>query len=48
MTAATVEAPEMEEALVEVVQVVISSALDKVSQLCYNDKNQFREGVIRV
>ena len=30
------------------VQAEISDALDKISQLCYNDENQFREGVIRV
>lgn len=29
-------------------QAELSDALDKISQLCYNDENQFREGVIRV
>ena len=29
-------------------QAELSNALDKISQLCYNDENQFREGVIRV
>ena len=31
-----------------VVQAGISDAIDKISQLCYNYENQFREGVIRV
>ena len=29
-----------------VVQAGISDAIDKISQLCYNYENQFREGVI--
>ena len=29
-------------------QAELFNALDKISQLCYNDENQFREGVIRV
>lgn len=31
-----------------IAQAELSNALDKISQLCYNDENQFREGVIRV
>jgi len=48
MTATTAEAPETEEASAVVVQAGISDAIDKISQLCYNYENQFREGVIRV
>ena len=48
MTATTAEAPETEEASAVAVPAGISDAIDKVSQLCYNDENQFREGVIRV
>ena len=48
MTETMIMTAETEEASAVAVQAGISDAIDKISQLCYNDENQFREGVIRV